>query len=79
MTVTLDADQGVQAVKAIRPGPIVPIHYDDYDAFASTLDEFMIAMEAEGLDELIQTIERGGTLPIERAVGAASAGRAGVA
>ncbi|EAW06976.1 MBL fold metallo-hydrolase [Aspergillus clavatus NRRL 1] len=35
MMVTMDAKQGVELVRLIRPDLTIPIHYDDYNVFAS--------------------------------------------
>ncbi|KAI2864782.1 hypothetical protein CBS63078_5529 [Aspergillus niger] len=39
MMVTMDAKQGVELIKLIRPQVTIPIHYDDYDVFATLLYE----------------------------------------
>ncbi|MFC4551512.1 MBL fold metallo-hydrolase, partial [Halorussus sp. GCM10023401] len=37
---TMDAEQGVEAVKLFDADTSIPIHYDDYDVFASPLSDF---------------------------------------
>jgi L-ascorbate metabolism protein UlaG (beta-lactamase superfamily) len=44
---TMDARQGVQAVRAIRPREVVPIHYNDYPVFRSPVEDFLSAMARE--------------------------------
>lgn len=38
--VTMDAKQGVEMMELIRPDVTIPIHFDDYDVFASPLEDF---------------------------------------
>jgi L-ascorbate metabolism protein UlaG (beta-lactamase superfamily) len=38
--VTMDAQQGVEALRLIRPRMAIPIHYSDYDVFRSPLRDF---------------------------------------
>jgi L-ascorbate metabolism protein UlaG (beta-lactamase superfamily) len=59
--VTMDADQGVRALRLIRPKMAVPIHHDDYTVFKDSLDNFRRAAEAAGLDSEIRYLERGET------------------
>ena len=35
LTVTMDARQGADLVELLKPPVTVPVHYDDYDRFAS--------------------------------------------
>jgi hypothetical protein len=35
----LDAEQGLKLIQLIRPDVTIPIHYDDYDVFASPLED----------------------------------------
>jgi L-ascorbate metabolism protein UlaG (beta-lactamase superfamily) len=64
VTVTLDAEQGTEAVRTIQPELVLPIHYDDYDAFESPLSDFLECMAQAGLDDRIHVIERGATLDL---------------
>jgi L-ascorbate metabolism protein UlaG (beta-lactamase superfamily) len=59
--VTMDAEQGVEAVRLINPGTAIPIHYDDYDVFTSPLSDFAAAASAAGLGDRIRVLRRGGT------------------
>jgi L-ascorbate metabolism protein UlaG (beta-lactamase superfamily) len=45
--VTVDAEQGVEAVRIIDPKAAIPVHFDDYDLFTSGLDEFLAAASAQ--------------------------------
>ncbi|GKZ18183.1 hypothetical protein AbraCBS73388_000342 [Aspergillus brasiliensis] len=59
MMVTMDAKQGVELIKLIRPEVTIPIHYDDYDVFASSLDDFRAQVQAAGLDGEVVYLDRG--------------------
>jgi L-ascorbate metabolism protein UlaG (beta-lactamase superfamily) len=59
--VTMDAEQGVAAVEAVGPRLVIPVHYDDYDVFTSSLEEFLDAAAAAGLRDRVHPLERGET------------------
>ncbi len=44
LTVTMDAKQGVEAVRIIHPHTAIPIHYNDYTVFKSPLEDFKRAV-----------------------------------
>jgi len=48
VTVTMDARQGAELVRRVRPDVAVPVHYDDYDIFASGVEDFRREVEREG-------------------------------
>lgn len=62
---TMDAAQGVQAVRLIRPRKAIPIHYNDYTVFKSPLEDFMQAVEAAGLETEIHYLHHGDTYTFE--------------
>ncbi len=59
--VTMDAEQGVEAVKIIDPDTAIPIHYNDYDVFKSPLEDFKTAATAAGLDKKMVYLAHGET------------------
>lgn len=63
--VTMDAAQGLEAVRLVQPRRIVPIHTDDYDVFTSSLEDFLAAARAAGLGERVIALGRGETLDLE--------------
>jgi L-ascorbate metabolism protein UlaG (beta-lactamase superfamily) len=63
-TVTMDAAQGVDFLRRVRPRQAVPIHYDDYGVFASPLADFEDAARRAGLAERVRVVERGSTVPV---------------
>lgn len=66
---TMDAGQGVEAVRIIRPREIIPIHYDDYEIFRSPLEDFKLAAEAEGFANRVRYLARGETYRLEAPTG----------
>jgi L-ascorbate metabolism protein UlaG (beta-lactamase superfamily) len=65
---TMDARQGVEAVRLIAPLRAIPIHYDDYDRFKSPLDDFRRAVEAAGLADKVAYLGRGERYPLSARV-----------
>lgn len=63
VTLTMDAAQGIKALRLVRPRTAVPIHTDDYTVFKSTGDEFRRAVADAG-DDLatdVRWVDRGET------------------
>jgi L-ascorbate metabolism protein UlaG (beta-lactamase superfamily) len=58
LMVTMDAKQGVELIRLIRPDVTIPVHYDDYDVFLSPLDDFKKAVEEAGLSEKVVYLDR---------------------
>ena len=56
--VTMDAKQGIQLIQLIKPDLTIPIHYDDYDVFASPLDDFKAEVEKAGLVDRVVYLDR---------------------
>jgi L-ascorbate metabolism protein UlaG (beta-lactamase superfamily) len=56
---SMDARQGVEALRAISPRNVIPIHYDDYTLFKSPLSEFMQAMADANIGCNIHCLDRG--------------------
>ncbi len=56
---TMDARQGIEALRVIRPREAIPVHYDDYTLFKSPLVDFKAATEKSGLASSIRYLERG--------------------
>ncbi|EIN07994.1 Metallo-hydrolase/oxidoreductase [Punctularia strigosozonata HHB-11173 SS5] len=59
LMVTMDAKQGLELVRLVNPDLTIPIHYDDYDAFLSPLDDFKKAMAEAGLQDKVVYLDRG--------------------
>jgi len=58
---TMDADEGIHAVRIINPRRIIPIHYDDYEVFKSPLEDFKAAVKTAGIEERVTHLGRGET------------------
>ncbi len=59
--VTMDAEQGVQALRMIDPATAIPIHYNDYAVFMSPLEDFRKAVRAAGLEQKVKYLSHGDT------------------
>ncbi|HZI20433.1 MAG TPA: MBL fold metallo-hydrolase [Pyrinomonadaceae bacterium] len=62
---TMDAEQGVEAVRLINPRKAIPIHYNDYDVFKSPLEDFKRAVEEAGLTERMVYLSHGESYDFE--------------
>jgi L-ascorbate metabolism protein UlaG (beta-lactamase superfamily) len=56
---TMDAEQGVEALRTVRPRHAIPIHYDDYTVFRSPLEDFRRAADRAGLATALHYLNRG--------------------
>ena len=63
--VTMDARQGVEAIRIIEPRAAIPIHYNDYTVFKSPLDDFKRAVAEAGLEDLVHYLSHGDTYEFE--------------
>jgi L-ascorbate metabolism protein UlaG (beta-lactamase superfamily) len=63
-TVTMDGAQGVDCLRRAHPRTAVPIHYDDYDRFASPLSDFL-GRKHEAPATEIRTVTRGETVSLQ--------------
>ena len=62
---TMDAAQGVEAIKIVAPTRAIPIHFNDYPVFKSPLEEFQAAVRAAGLDRRVSYVRHGDSHTIE--------------
>jgi L-ascorbate metabolism protein UlaG (beta-lactamase superfamily) len=63
--VTMDARQGVEAVRIIEPRTAIPIHYNDYTVFKSPLEDFKRAVAEAGLEDRVHYLSHGDTYEFE--------------
>ena len=63
--VTMDASQGVEAIRIIEPRTAIPIHYNDYTVFKSPLEDFKRAVAEAGLEHQIHYLGHGDTYEFE--------------
>lgn len=61
LVVTMDATQGADLLDAVRPARAVPVHFDDYTVFRSSLDDFRREVERRGLADRVDYLEAGRT------------------
>jgi L-ascorbate metabolism protein UlaG (beta-lactamase superfamily) len=62
---TMDAEQGVEAIRIINPHEVIPIHYNDYEVFKSPLEDFKKAVEAAGFQDRVKYLGHGETYNFE--------------
>jgi L-ascorbate metabolism protein UlaG (beta-lactamase superfamily) len=60
-TVTMDAGQGVDFLRRVRPATAIPVHYDDYGVFRSPLSAFEQEARTAGFAEGLVRVMRGET------------------
>ena len=63
--VTMDGRQGVEAIRLIGPRTAIPIHYNDYTAFKSPLEDFKKAVADAGLEDRVYYLRHGDTYEFE--------------
>jgi L-ascorbate metabolism protein UlaG (beta-lactamase superfamily) len=61
---TMDAKQGVEAIRIVNPRTAIPIHYNDYGVFKSPLEEFKAAVREAGLENRVHYLGHGETFDI---------------
>jgi L-ascorbate metabolism protein UlaG (beta-lactamase superfamily) len=64
LMVTMDAQQGVEMLRIIQPDRAVPIHFDDYDLFSSSLSDFQDEVRKAGFEGRVTYLERGQAIPL---------------
>jgi L-ascorbate metabolism protein UlaG (beta-lactamase superfamily) len=63
--VTMDAEQGVEAMRIVDPRIAIPIHYNDYEVFESPLEDFKQAVNEAGLEDRVHYLAHGDTYEFE--------------
>ncbi len=63
--VTMDAEQGLEAMRIMDARTTIPIHYNDYTRFESPLEDFKGAVTNAGLDDRIHYLGHGDTYEFE--------------
>ena len=64
LMVTMDGAQGADLLDVVRPRRAVPVHVDDYSAFASPLSDFTDEVARRGLGEIVRVVGRGETVSL---------------
>jgi L-ascorbate metabolism protein UlaG (beta-lactamase superfamily) len=75
MRLTMDGADGLQMLRILGARHTIPIHFDDYDTFGSSLDEFRDAVRAAGLEAGVRYLERGDTWEFRPVRAPAATGR----
>ncbi|MBB2912614.1 L-ascorbate metabolism protein UlaG (beta-lactamase superfamily) [Streptosporangium becharense] len=70
MLVTMDGEQGARWVNLINPRTVMPVHYDDYTVFTSSLDDFRRHVERVGWADRVRYVARGESLHLPTRHGA---------
>ena len=65
LLVTMDAEQGIEAMRIVEPHTAIPIHYNDYTVFKSPLEDFKNAVTAAGLEDRVRYLTHGETYEFE--------------
>ena len=63
--VTMDAEQGVEAMRIADPSTAIPIHCNDHEAFTSPLEDFKRAVSEAGLEDRAHYLSHGDTYEFE--------------
>lgn len=62
LTVTMDARQGADLVELLDLPKMIPVHFDDYSVFASSLNDFRAEMARRGLGDRVIELDRGASV-----------------
>jgi L-ascorbate metabolism protein UlaG (beta-lactamase superfamily) len=63
--VTMDAEQGIEAMRIVDPRTTIPIHYNDYEVFESSLEDFKRAVKEADLEDRVHYLAHGDTYEFE--------------
>jgi L-ascorbate metabolism protein UlaG (beta-lactamase superfamily) len=61
IVVTMDAKEGLEMFRIINPKKVIPIHYNDYDVFKSSLEEFQAEVRNAGVEDKVHYMHHGET------------------
>lgn len=64
LMVSMNGQQGADLARLIAADTTIPVHYNDYTAFTSTLEDFRKAMQARGLADRVTYVEPGQSVPL---------------
>jgi len=65
LLLTMDPEQGVEAIRIIDPREVIPIHYNDYEVFKSPLEDLKKAVAAAGFEYRGRYLSHGETYHFE--------------
>ncbi|MGJ7441088.1 hypothetical protein [Aquipuribacter sp. MA13-13] len=58
----MDAEQGVEAARLVGAKRVVPVHFDDYDVFTSSREDFLVEAQRAGIADRVRPVDRGETI-----------------
>jgi L-ascorbate metabolism protein UlaG (beta-lactamase superfamily) len=59
VTVTMDADMGIELLDIVKPPHAIAIHYNDWDVFKSPLEDFLTKTRETGWADRVTYLEHG--------------------
>ncbi len=62
---TMDVEQGVEAIRIMNPREVIPIHYNDYEVFKSPLENFKGVVATAGFEDRARYLSHGETYDVE--------------
>ena len=62
---TMDAKEGLEMFKIINPKKVIPIHYNDYDVFKSSIEDFKTKVKEAGIEDHVFYLKHGETYTFE--------------
>ncbi len=67
---SMDARQGIEVFETVKPTRVIPVHYDDYDVFTSSLTELRTEIARRALQDHFTFVKRGRALAFGNRPGA---------
>lgn len=58
----MDAGRGADLVELLDLPKMIPVHFDDYSVFASSLNDFRAEMARRGLGDRVIELDRGASV-----------------
>ncbi len=65
LVVTMDSKEGLKMLKIIDPPKAIPVHYNDYDVFKSSLSDFQNEVRQAGLENRVHYLSHGESYTFE--------------
>jgi L-ascorbate metabolism protein UlaG (beta-lactamase superfamily) len=62
---TMDAKEGLEMFNIINPKKAIPIHYNDYDVFKSSIEDFKTKVKEAGIEDHVFYLKHGETYTFE--------------
>jgi len=62
---TMDAKEGLEIFNIVNPKRAIPIHYNDYDVFKSSIEDFQTIVKEAGIEDRVFYLKHGETYTFE--------------